>query len=890
MSLAIESIDLWGVYTNQGELIVTDGQIDLRVFIKASTEEKRRSLWSIQSRIDAFPDQMLQALVVFALDDANPLIRGEACYLVNRWISFDKQKAARFEPWIRRISHEDDTSWVREKAAEVVSKLAIIVGSTVDLELFVEARTDRKKDVLQCIQQQIDEFDDDAVQAVVSLAIRDLDPEVRAQACQLVGEWSEFNRQKAAQFEPRLRQMSQYDGDPGVRERAAGAAEKLAIIAKNDIDIELFASADVFRKMQVLRDVSQSIDDYDAKTLQVLIDYGLHDPDPAIRGTASRLLHEWTQTGVWKWTRFEPQVRQMSFDDPDLWVRKRAVVVAQKLYWPAFIQGRGRFALRCIIVGVFLSLVALLIPGDKSSAVVSTLASCEFPYAQLVVEAFGTENEFEAVGTPDSVYAGVGRLTDSVLILDMGQDNLIVTGPGIDLYYYERPNDPGIWLDVVQISVGEDDGSGNPNPDSFKTVFVWGDNDSNNNGTVPPEYFEDGEEPDTPIQSADLHNGSGIGIDIDGVEGITYRFVRIQKYQPEIPEPDRERLAEVDAFERVCPPPLPTPSLTVTPTLTATVTSTPVLTSTVTPTATVTLTPSPTVTPTLTATATFTPTATATPTATPTITPTLTPSPTATPTPSATPTNTPTPSPTGTPTPSATATKTPTPTATPTNTPTPSPTGTPTPSATATKTPTPTATPTPSATPTNTPTPSPTGTPTPSATATNTPAPTATPTPTPSTTATGTPTPTPTATPTATSTLTPSFTPSLTATSTQAVAATNTPTLFFPPTPTMTVPPTTPSEERPKSVAMIFLGVGVGITLVGFALFLRELPETARLGTQERRLRENPEIVHPLAGKLPLLRRRLSIARSGLEQPETGAVVAELEEQIAVIEWVDEEV
>jgi tetratricopeptide (TPR) repeat protein len=185
MSSVMKEPDLWWVYTDLDEPIVADNEINVRVFARARTEEKRRSLWHIQSRIDAFPDQMLQALVIFALDDPAPQIRSEACYLVNRWIAVDKQKAARFEPLIRRLSQDDGDSRVREQAAEVVRKLAIVIDNTIDLILFATASADRKWQALQYIARNADDFDIETLQAVVSLALQDPETAVREAASQL---------------------------------------------------------------------------------------------------------------------------------------------------------------------------------------------------------------------------------------------------------------------------------------------------------------------------------------------------------------------------------------------------------------------------------------------------------------------------------------------------------------------------------------------------------------------------------------------------------------------------------------------------------------------------------------------------------------------------------
>ncbi len=284
------------------------------------------------------------------------------------------------------------------------------------------------------------------------------------------------------------------------------------------------------------------------------------------------------------------------------------------------------------------------------------------PFADSIFEQWGTNEVGLAKCAPDGKYDAVGHKTDSYLILDMGEGNEIVDNQGLDFYYYERPFDPGIQLDRVEVAVAQDDGTGHPT--SFIVVFIWGDEYLENNGAIPPEYNP--EEPNQPIIASDLHNDTGIGIDIGNDDGAKYRFVRFQTHPTDVVPLDDE-LVEVDAVEGIHPTPPPTD----TPTPTETPTDTP------TPTETPTDTPTPTETPTDTPTPTETPTDTPTPTETPTDTPTpteisTTPPPTETYTPSVilTPSKTQTPRYTQTPTKTSFPHILPTSTLTATNTPT----------------------------------------------------------------------------------------------------------------------------------------------------------------------------------------------------------------------------
>jgi hypothetical protein len=147
---------------------------------------------------------------------------------------------------------------------------------------------------------------------------------------------------------------------------------------------------------------------------------------------------------------------------------------------------------------------------------------------------------------PDGIVAEVGFESNSELILDMGEGNEIIDAEGTDLYYFEYPNGPGIYLDFTEVAVAVDNGHGQPG--NFTVIFVWGDENSTNNGTVPPKYLPEISE--RPIVAADLYNGTGIGIDIGQNDGTHYRFVRARTY-PTDAAPGEGLGAEVDAIERI---------------------------------------------------------------------------------------------------------------------------------------------------------------------------------------------------------------------------------------------------------------------------------------------------------------------------------------------------
>jgi hypothetical protein len=206
------------------------------------------------------------------------------------------------------------------------------------------------------------------------------------------------------------------------------------------------------------------------------------------------------------------------------------------------------------------------------------------------MNAYGVQDAVESLCRPDSKVAEIGLESNSELVLDMGFGNDIVDAEGGDFYFYEFPNGPGIYLDQTEIAVAPDDGSGQPG--SFTVVFVWGDDDQSNNGTVLPKYLP--ELPNRPIQASDLYNGTGIGIDIGRGDGVRYRFIRFRTYPPSA-TPSENEVVQVDAVERVSFNMTPTPTLSPmpTPSLTSEPTYTPTPTDTTTPTATPTSTMEP---------------------------------------------------------------------------------------------------------------------------------------------------------------------------------------------------------------------------------------------------------------------------------------------------------
>ncbi len=200
---------------------------------------------------------------------------------------------------------------------------------------------------------------------------------------------------------------------------------------------------------------------------------------------------------------------------------------------------------------------------------------CYPSFAQSVFDQRGAEAIGLAKYEPDRQFATVGYVSESFIVLDMGSENEIIDQQGIDFYYYERYYDPGILLDRVEVAVAQDNGSGKPTP--FIVVFIWGDEDPENNDGISLAYIP--EDPNKPIDSSDLHNTTGIGIDIGNDDGAAYRFIRFQTH-PTDAVPVDDELVEVDAVEKNCPP---TPTLTPTPIDTPSPTHTPTPSETSTP-------------------------------------------------------------------------------------------------------------------------------------------------------------------------------------------------------------------------------------------------------------------------------------------------------------------
>jgi hypothetical protein len=132
------------------------------------------------------------------------------------------------------------------------------------------------------------------------------------------------------------------------------------------------------------------------------------------------------------------------------------------------------------------------------------------------------------------------------VILDLGGPTQIGT-----LIFYEFLNptgcNGGICLDWVIIDLS--DAEPHPWPTPWpRRIFYWGDSDSTNNGSVPPTYFPP-ELPNAAIPPADLYNGWGIQIHVNGV----YRYVRIAA-PPGCSDP-----AQIDSIEIWAATMTPTP-------------------------------------------------------------------------------------------------------------------------------------------------------------------------------------------------------------------------------------------------------------------------------------------------------------------------------------------
>lgn len=140
-----------------------------------------------------------------------------------------------------------------------------------------------------------------------------------------------------------------------------------------------------------------------------------------------------------------------------------------------------------------------------------------------------------ALGSPDGNFAKVGALADSELVLDLGA--WLTIYPGMALAVYERAAGPGpgILQDQQVVSVGGDRNAGGAIV--WTVVYIWGD--------------ETGEDPDTFIPEADLHNGTAFLIDLSNVDHAV-RWIRFQNYPAGVQRPPNEQV-EVDAVEILYP-------------------------------------------------------------------------------------------------------------------------------------------------------------------------------------------------------------------------------------------------------------------------------------------------------------------------------------------------
>jgi len=197
-----------------------------------------------------------------------------------------------------------------------------------------------------------------------------------------------------------------------------------------------------------------------------------------------------------------------------------------------------------------------------------TLSEC-YPYAHSIWSAVVVTEPLHALCMPDgSRFAVVGTAEDSVLILDMGH---LPDQEGDDLVYYEfwgsdkGPGSiPGILMDPVQIDVAQATDTCEPDPITWQTVLIWGDDNSSNNGNIPLDYARDGESANDPIPAiylyagsdldgngvVDAMDGSGVAINIGGEDGRVWRFVRIRRFPLGMAAPSTES-AEVDAVEAI---------------------------------------------------------------------------------------------------------------------------------------------------------------------------------------------------------------------------------------------------------------------------------------------------------------------------------------------------
>jgi ABC-type cobalt transport system substrate-binding protein len=129
-----------------------------------------------------------------------------------------------------------------------------------------------------------------------------------------------------------------------------------------------------------------------------------------------------------------------------------------------------------------------------------------------------TSGPFPVPGPPDGVITTVP--CDTGIIYDLGAP----TNNGA-LVYYEAPQVPILFLDVVIISVS------NSSSGPWNNIFFWGDFNPFNNGLIPSSYYtdSDGEADNEPINATDLWGTpfqSGIRIPISGAF-TPYQYVLI---------------------------------------------------------------------------------------------------------------------------------------------------------------------------------------------------------------------------------------------------------------------------------------------------------------------------------------------------------------------------
>jgi hypothetical protein len=114
------------------------------------------------------------------------------------------------------------------------------------------------------------------------------------------------------------------------------------------------------------------------------------------------------------------------------------------------------------------------------------------------------------------------ELCSTPLIIDLGGHPINV--PGSSLIYYERyfaGLPPGVHMDPLMVEVCTDLACS-----SAYQVFLWGDGNSGNNGSIPAAYYP----PETAalfIPATDMYNNSGIMISMGGVPNGVYQFVRV---------------------------------------------------------------------------------------------------------------------------------------------------------------------------------------------------------------------------------------------------------------------------------------------------------------------------------------------------------------------------